>query len=199
MFPASYFVFLLAEGVLVGFTIISLYISVRRTIIKSNNIRKQMMNINIYKKSSNEEITCINTGIKSMLELSENFCENKIHTTKLTEDSAPNSVSTRYTKKHRSFGESPNSKDLCNTDILNPNSLLSNLNGLLIVASSVAGMKSNIPQNTLRSCNKITEMKEKNEITINVARVTTGLIVISVIFFVTLSDIIHGIGFNTHD
>ncbi|CAG2257945.1 unnamed protein product [Mytilus edulis] len=158
-----------------------------------------MMNINIYKKSSNEEITCINTGIKSMLELSENFCENKIHTTKLTEDSAPNSVSTRYTKKHRSFGESPNSKDLCNTDILNPNSLLSNLNGLLIVASSVAGMKSNIRQNTLRSCNKITEMKKKNEITINVARVTTGLIVISVIFFVTLSDIIHGIGFNTHD
>ncbi|XP_063408990.1 neuromedin-U receptor 2-like [Mytilus trossulus] len=97
LFPASYFVFVLAEGVLVGLTIIFLYIPVRRTIIKSNNIRKQMMNINIYKKSSNEEITCINTGIKSMLELSENFCENKMHTTKLTEDSAPNSVSTRYT------------------------------------------------------------------------------------------------------
>ncbi|CAG2236464.1 unnamed protein product [Mytilus edulis] len=199
MLPGAYFVFVLAEGVLVGFTIISLYISVRRTIIKSNNIRKQMMNINIYKKSSNEEITCINTGIKSMLELSENFCENNRHTFHLTEDSTHNSVSKCYTKKHGSFGESPNSKDLCNTDILNPNSLLSNLNGLLIVASSVAGMKSNIRQNTLRSCNNIISIKKKNEISINVTRVTTGLIVISIIFFVTLADIIHGIGFNTHD
>ncbi|CAC5401235.1 unnamed protein product [Mytilus coruscus] len=140
MFPSAYFVFVLAEGVLVGFAIIFLYIPIRRKIIKSNSIRKQMTNINIYKNSSKEEITCINTCIKSMLELSENACENNRHSFKLTEESALNSVSTHYKKKHKSFGESPNSEDLRNTDILSPSSLLSNLNGLLIVPSSVAGM-----------------------------------------------------------
>lgn len=111
MLPGSYFVFVLAEGVLVGFAIIFLYIPVRSTIILSNNIRKQMMNINIYKKSSNEEITCINTGLRSMLKLSENACENNRHTFQLTEDSTHNSVSKCYTKKHRSFDESLNSND----------------------------------------------------------------------------------------
>ncbi|CAC5380324.1 unnamed protein product [Mytilus coruscus] len=98
-------------------------------------------------------------------------------------------MSTHCNNKQKTLDKSSNIKDLNNTEVQSPGNLLPNPNGLhsiLSVASSVDSMDSSILQTNRRSSAKMLFNKNKYEITSNVTSVTIGLVVISVIFFVTL-------------
>ncbi|VDI00103.1 Hypothetical predicted protein [Mytilus galloprovincialis] len=190
-FPVTYFIILLIEVVFIGLAIFCLYISVRSKIIKSNIIRKQMTNRNVFKKTLKEEVSCTSINKCSFTEPAEKVCQCDRQIFKSSSDSSLNPMSTHINNKHVTLDKSSNSKDLDNTEILSLSNLLPSPNGLhnlLSVASSVDSMDTSILNKTRRSSAKMLfiNLKNKYEITNNVTRVTIGLVVISVIFFVTL-------------
>ncbi|XP_076106030.1 uncharacterized protein LOC143074470 [Mytilus galloprovincialis] len=188
-FPVTYFIILLIEVVLIGIAIFCLYIPVRSKIIKSNIIRLQMTNRNVFKNALKGEVSCTSISKCSFTEPAGKVRRDERQIIESSSNSTLNSMSTHCNTKQEILDKHSNNKDLDNTEILSPSNLLPNPNGLhnsLSVASSVDSMDTSILQKTRRSSAKMLFIKNRYEITSNVTRVTISLVVISVIFFVTL-------------
>ncbi|VDI26965.1 Hypothetical predicted protein [Mytilus galloprovincialis] len=148
-----------------------------------------MTNRNVFKNALKGEVSCTSISKCSFTEPAEKVCQGDRQIFKPSSDSSLDPMSTHINNKNVPLDKSSNSKDLDNTEILSPSNLLptpSGLHNILSVASSVDSTDTSILQKTRRSSAKMLFIKNKYEITSNVTRVTIGLVVISVIFFVTL-------------